>query len=363
MIDKPLIFRSSSGMAQSMLACFLVDIDKIEVREAPVPAPGPGEALVKVKACSVCGSDIKIYRYGNKRVKPPFIVGHEVSGQIVACGRDVVAFSEGDRVQIGADVPGYWNENVAGKTTFIDYATGHEFPGGFAEFMLLNEEMIKFGPVTRIPDSLPYDEAALAEPLACAINGLELARYSYGKSLCVIGLGPIGIMILELSRAYGATTVFAAQRSKTRLDLARPFRPDARFIATEEESLCDVVMEETNGLGVDLVITSAGSVKAHEDAIRIVGNRGYVNLFGGLRGEPKLTIDSNIIHYKECFVMGSHGSLPRHNKLAVDALANGIVHGGRYISKRFPLTHIQEAYDFHESRAGLKAVVMPELGH
>jgi L-iditol 2-dehydrogenase len=346
---------------KTMQACFLVDINTIELRETPIPEPGPREALIKVKACSVCGSDIKIYRYGNKRVQMPAIVGHEVAGQVVRVGSEVRHLSEGDRVQIGADVPGYWNENKPGKSTFIDYATGHEFAGGFAEYMLLNEKLLSYGPVSPIPDSLSYEEAALAEPLACAINGLELANYSFGKSICVIGLGPIGIMILELSRAYGSTTVFAAQRSRGRLEMAKPFRPDARFVATEDEDLVDVVMKETDGAGVDLVITSAGSVKAHEDAIRIVGHRGYVNLFGGLRGEPNLCIDSNIIHYKECFVMGSHGSLPRHNRMAVQALASGIVQGKRYISKRFPLSRIQDAYDFHESRAGLKAVVMPEL--
>jgi L-iditol 2-dehydrogenase len=350
-------------MQGSMNACFLVDVNRIEVRQTPIPSPGPGEALLKVKACTVCGSDIKIWRYGNKRVKMPSIIGHEVAGEVVEVGPGVEAVSVGDRVQIGADVPGYWNENVPGKTSFIDYATGHEFAGGFAEYMLLNEKLLQFGPVAHIPESLSYEEAALAEPLACAINGLELAQFSFGKSICVIGLGPIGCMILELTKAYGAGKVFAAQRSPARLEMAREFRPDARFVATAREDLVDVVMKETDGLGVDLVMTTAGSVKSHEDAINIVGHRGYVNLFGGLRGEPKLELDSNIIHYKECFVMGSHGSLPRHNKMAVQALATGLVSGSRYISRRFPLTKIQEAFDFHESRAGMKVAVMPELDH
>ncbi len=348
-------------MYSTMKACYLVDIGTLEVRDTAIPEPKAGEALLKVKACTVCGSDIKIWRYGNGRVKMPSIIGHEVAGEVAAVGPDVEAVRVGDRVQIGADVPGYWNENIPGKTLFIDYATGHEFAGGFADYMLLNEKLLRFGPVARIPDTLPYEEAALAEPLACALNGLELARFGYGKSICIIGLGPIGCMILELSKAYGATTVFAAQRSKTRLQMARQFRPDARFVATDDENLVDVVMQETHGLGVDLVITTAGSVKAHEDAINIVGHRGYVNLFGGLRGEPKLRLDSNIIHYKECFVMGSHGSLPRHNKQAIAALSSGIVRGARYISRRMPLARIQDAFDYHESRRGLKVAIMPEL--
>jgi L-iditol 2-dehydrogenase len=226
--------------------------------------------------------------------------------------------------------------------------------------MVLNETTLNFGPVTHIPDTMSYDEAAIAEPLACAINGLELALFSIGKSICIIGLGPIGCMMLELSKVYGASRVFAAQRSKKRLEMARPFLPEARFISTEEEDLVQTVMDETDGEGVDLVITTAGTVQAHADAIDMVRHRGYVNLFGGLKNQPKLELDSNLIHYKECFVMGSHGSLPRHHKIAVDSIAKGYVSAKKYISKTFPLDEVQQAFDYHESRQGLKVVVRPQ---
>lgn len=342
-----------------MKAAFLEDTKNIQVRETSIPTPGPGEALLQVWACSVCGSDLKIFHHGNERLNLPRIVGHEVAGKIVEVGQHVEAVSVGDRVSVGADVPGVWNTNVPGKTEFVDYATGHEFDGGFAEYMLLNEPMLKFGPVAHIPDTLSFEEAALAEPLACAIKGMELANFAPGKTMCVIGLGPIGCMMLELAGAFGATSVFAAQRSEARLGLARSIRSDVRYIATEYDDLVDTVLKETNGQGVDLVVTTSGSVKAHEDAIEIVGHRGYVNLFGGLRGEPKLCIDSNKIHYKECFVMGSHGSAPEHHKRAVQMLATGYVQGEKYISQRFTLDEIEEAYAFHESREGLKAVVFP----
>lgn len=342
-----------------MKAAFLEEIGKVSVRETATPKPGRAEALLKVWACTVCGSDIKIYRHGNRRLTLPRIVGHEIAGEVVEVGADVEAVRVGDRVAVGADVPGVWNTNVPGKTAFVDYATGHEFDGGFAEYMLLNEKMLKFGPVSHLPEALSYKEAALAEPLACAIKGLDLANFGPGKSICVLGLGPIGCMVLELAHAYGASAVFASQRSRRRLELARAIRPDVRFIAGEEEELVETIHRETDGLGVDLAITTAGSVKAHEDAVEIVGHRGYVNLFGGLRGEPNLCIDSNKIHYKECFVMGSHGSAPEHHKRAVQMLAGGYVRGERYISKRFALEEIEEAYAYHESRRGLKAVILP----
>jgi L-iditol 2-dehydrogenase len=153
--------------------------------------------------------------------------------------------------------------------------------------------------------------------------------------------------------------VFAAQRSRARLEMARQFLPGARFIATEEENLVDTVMKDTGGEGVDLAITTAGSVQAHEDAIQMVAHRGYVNLFGGLKNQPKLTFDSNLVHYKECYVMGSHGSLPRHHRLAVELISQGAVHAKKYVSAMFPLEKTAEAFAYHESRAGLKVIVAP----
>jgi L-iditol 2-dehydrogenase len=141
--------------------------------------------------------------------------------------------------------------------------------------------------------------------------------------------------------------------------MARQFLPGARFLATQEEDLVDTIMRETDGEGVDLAITTAGTVQAHEDAIRMVRHRGYVNLFGGLKNQPKLSIDSNLIHYKECYVMGSHGSLPRHHEAAVGLIARGAVRAGQYISQVFPLEGIRDALEYHESRKGLKVIVAP----
>lgn len=345
-----------------MKAALLERLEHIVVKDVPEPQCGEHEAILKVEACAVCGSDVRIYHYGNDRVKFPAIMGHEIAGRIVEAGTRVTRVKVGDRVALGADVPCgrcFWCQNGMGTNCDINYAIGYQFAGGFQDYMLLNETILNYGPVTAIPDSVSVEEAALAEPLACAINGLELAQFAPGKSICIIGLGPIGCMMLELSAVYGSSQVFAAQRSRKRLEMAKPFRPDARFISTADEDPVDVVMRATNGRGVDLAITTAGTVKAHEDAIRMVAHRGYVNLFGGLKNQPNLCIDSNIIHYRECFVMGSHGSLPRHHERAVNLIANGSVHAGQYCSRTFPLSDIQAALAYHESREGLKTIVKP----
>jgi L-iditol 2-dehydrogenase len=358
------MYTGSSKLVEEtyMKAALLESLGSVRVRDIPEPSCGPEEAILKVESCAVCGSDLRIYTYGNDRVKPPAVMGHEIAGIIEKVGSKVEGLKVGDRVALGADVPCgkcYWCANGMGTNCAINYAIGYQFAGGFQEKMLLNETILKYGPVTKIPDSLSYDEAAIAEPLACAINGLELAQMGIGKSICVIGLGPIGCMMLELSKAYGASKVFAVQRSRPRLAMARHFREDAQFICTEDGDAVKAVMDATGGEGVDLVITTAGTVKAHEDAIMMVRHRGYVNLFGGLKNQPKLSIDSNLIHYKECFIMGSHGSLPRHHKIAVDLIANGTVHAKQYISKVFPLAEIEAALAYHQSGAGLKTIVKP----
>jgi L-iditol 2-dehydrogenase len=345
-----------------MTAAVLETLNLLSVKTMPAPECGEEEAVLEVNACAVCGSDIRIFHYGNDRVKPPTVIGHEIAGRIVQVGRSVRRVKEGQRIALGADVPCgtcKWCTTDRGTNCSINYAIGYQFPGGFQQRMVLNATTLNYGPVTPIPDTLSYAEAAIAEPLACALNGLELARFGIGKSICIIGLGPIGCMMLELSKVFGASKVFAAQRSRARLEMARPFLPGARFIATESEDLVETVMMETEGEGVDLAITTSGSVQAHEEAIRMVAHRGYVNLFGGLKNQPKLTFDSNLIHYKECFVMGSHGSLPRHHRVAVDLIARGAVQAKKYISAVYPLEKTAEAFAYHESRAGLKVVVAP----
>lgn len=348
-----------------MKSAILKELNKLVLCDVREPVCGEEEVILEPQSVAICGSDVRIYRHGNQRVHPPTVIGHEVAGIVSETGKKVKNLQVGDRIVIGADVPdmdsgrGYTMRGM-GNLCPENYAIGYQLDGAFQQKMKLNEVTVKYGAIAKIPDSLSYDDACIAEPLACAIHGLELAQMGLGKSICVIGLGPIGCMVLELSRHFGAGKVFAAQRSRKRLEMARTFLPGAHFIATEEENLVEAVLRETDGEGVDLVITTAGTTKAQEDAIQIVRKRGYVNLFAGLKNQPPLVLDSNRIHYKECFVMGSHGSnLPDVEK-AVRLLAQGKISSKKYISKIFPLSDIEKAFQYHESRKGLKVIIKPQ---
>jgi L-iditol 2-dehydrogenase len=345
-----------------MKAAVLEALERLVVREVEDPQIDDDSALLKVESVAVCGSDIRIFHHGNPRVKPPTIIGHETAGVVVRAGKHVTRVKEGDRVAVGADVPCgkcSWCRNGLGNNCAINYAIGYQIPGALAQYMKLPKLVLEEGPVTPFADSLSFDFAALAEPLACAINGLELVRMSLGKSIAIIGMGPIGCMMIDLARIMGATKVIAAQRSRRRLEIAKTYGADV-YVATDDEDLVARCREETGGEGPDVVITSCGSVEVHEQAIQMVAHRGHVNLFGGLGGDVRpMSVLSNTIHYKECFVTGSHGCVPRHHELAVKLLEKGLVRVEPLITHRFTLDQIHQAFQTMESKQGMKVVVHP----
>lgn len=345
-----------------MKAAILEALEKMVVRDVPEPEIDDDSALLRVESAAVCGSDLRIFHHGNPRVKPPTIIGHESAGVVVKVGKNVTRVKEGDRVAVGADVPCgqcHWCRNGLGNNCHINYAMGYQFPGAFAQYMKLPRLVLEEGPVTVFGDELSFDVAALAEPLGCAINGLELVNMSLGKTVAIIGLGPIGCMLIDLARLMGATKVIAAQRSRRRMEIAKQYNADV-YIATEEEDLVERCLAETGGEGPDVVITSCGSVEVHEQAVRMVAHRGYVNLFGGLGKDVRpLSVLSNTIHYKECFVTGSHGCVPRHHQLAVRLLEKGLVRVEPLITHRFPLEQINQAFQTAESKQGMKVVLHP----
>jgi L-iditol 2-dehydrogenase len=345
-----------------MKAAVFEALDKMTVKEVPDPVCKPDGAVVRVKTVAVCGSDIRIFHHGNPRVKPPAVIGHEASGKVVEVGENVDWLKPGDRVAIGADVPCgkcRWCQSGLGNNCEINYAIGYQIPGVFAEFMELTPLVVGWGPVTKFSDNLSWEEAALAEPLACAINGLELCRLSAGQSVVIMGAGPIGCMMIDLARHMGATKVIVTQRSRPRLEFAKQFAADV-YISSGEEDVVARCREETEGEGPDVVVTTCGSVEAHEQAIEMVRHRGVVNLFGGLaKGTRNLSVPSNTIHYKECFVTGSHGCVPRHHRTSVEMIEKGYVRVKELVTHRFALDEIGEAFKTAESHEGMKVVVTP----
>ncbi len=345
-----------------MKAAMFLGLDDLQLKEVGKPAIEPETILLKIHACAICGSDLRILKSGNPRVKYPAIAGHEMAGEIVAVGEGVKDYHPGERIALGADVPcGTCRFCTSGRGNCCDenYAMGYQFAGGFAEYCRLEPMVVNYGPIVRIPNHLSYDEAALMEPLACVLNGFEMGQMEAGKSVLLIGAGPIGCLGIMTARALGASKVIIAEMNEKRLNAARQFGADV-YINPQEEELAAKVKEMTDGQGADLVFTMCPSVEAHEQAVELVAKRGYVNLFGGLPKEArKAQLSSNAIHYKECFVTGSHGSTPRHNQWAMDLIAAGKVNVNKLISHKFSLEQIHQGFRVMENLEGMKIVINP----
>ncbi len=347
-----------------MKAAVYTGLNQIAVQEVPEPVlSDPYGVILKVHTCSVCGSDLRIFHHGNPRVKPPQVIGHEIAGEVVAVGGDVQHLRVGDRMAVGADVPCgecHWCREGLGNNCQVNYAIGYQFHGGYAEYMPLNATTVRFGPVHKIPEGLSYEVAALAEPLACVINGLEMSQIRLGDTVVVIGAGPAGIMLMKLARSFGATSVIGVQRSRVRIPQALALSGADTIFCSQDGDPVQAVLELTAGEGADVVITANSSVETHLQSLKMARQRGRINYFGGLpAGSPPVEMATNLIHYRELLLTGSHGSVPRQHRIALELLARGVIDGKALITHRFVLGDIVTAFATAEGHSGLKVVVSP----
>lgn len=345
-----------------MKAAVLEELERLVVQDVPNPEMDDDSILVKVGACAICGSDIRMFHHGNNRLTPPAIMGHEASGEIVEVGKNVKGWDIGDRVSIGGDVPcGRCDEfNCATVNNCpINLAMGYQFPGSFAEYVRIPDLVWNGGPLAKVPDHISFEEAALAEPLACCINGLEMCTPKKGETLVVIGAGPLGILLTELGRAMGMGKTIIVNRSPGRLETAKEFGVDVA-ICSSQEDMTERILEETNGHGADVILTACPSPEAQAASLGFANHRARINLFGGLpKGHSIVPIDTNILHYKEIFLFGSHGAAPEHLQRAAKLISNGAIDMKRYISHRFPLDDAPNAFAAAEQKAGMRVVIEP----
>jgi L-iditol 2-dehydrogenase len=336
----------------------------LRLEEAPEPAPGPGDLVAQVRNCSVCGTDLKIVTHGHHRIAGPRILGHEIAGEVTRTGPEVTGWRPGDRIQVAAATGcGRCRDCAAGAMNMCpDLRTfGYDFDGGFARFLLVPAWVLAAGGVSRIPDHVSFAEASAAEPLACAVNAQDLAGVGSGDDVAVIGAGPAGCMHARLARARGAGRVFLADlRSTGRLAAAAALvAPDAALDAGAAD-LADQVLRLTAGRGADVVIVCAASGVAQEQALRMAARRGRVSLFAGLpKGCGAVSLDTNLIHYRQLCVVGATSATPAQNAAALDLIAAGRAAVADLITHRFGLADIHAALDVIKQGTAIKATIEP----
>ncbi|WP_328610193.1 zinc-dependent dehydrogenase [Amycolatopsis sp. NBC_00345] len=335
----------------------------IRIEEAPEPSPKAGELKIRVHNTSTCGTDLKIFRHGHHHIDPPRVIGHEIAGEVVEAGEGVTGWEEGARVQVIAAIPcGACAECRRGRMTVCPHqlSMGYHFDGGFAEYMIIPRNVLEVDGVNRIPGTLSYAEASVAEPFACVLNGQTLAGVGDGDVVVVIGAGPIGCLHARLARARGADTVYLVELTKSRLEMAADLvKPDAAICGSELDPV-EEVLRLTEGRGADVVITAAASGQAQEDGLKMAARGGRISFFGGLpKDNPIIACDSNLVHYRELTIVGANGSSPDHNKQALELIATGAVPVDDLITHRLPLDGVLDAIQIVSSGEAIKVTIEP----
>jgi L-iditol 2-dehydrogenase len=335
----------------------------VRVEDAPEPQAGPGEVKIRVRNCSTCGTDLKIYRYGHHRIEPPRVMGHEIAGEVSALGDGVEGWAVGDRVQVIAAIPcGTCAECRRGRMTVCpnQESMGYQYDGGFAEYMIVPAKVLAVDGLNRIPEGVGFAEASVAEPLACVLNGQELARVGPGDDVVIVGSGPIGCLHVRLARARGASRVFLVELNRERLERAAARVAPDEAVCAEDGDVVEQILKLTDGRGADVVITAAASGRAQEDALRYAARQGRISFFGGLpQDAPTITCDSNLVHYRELTIVGANGSSPAHNAEALELIASGAVPVADLITHRLPLDRILEAFDVVSRGEAIKVTIEP----
>lgn len=349
--------------SSTMKAALYSGPQDLKIIDVPTPEAGENEILIRVHSCATCGTDAKIFNHGHPRLKPPQIIGHEIAGEIVTVGSGVAGYSVGERVQVIAAIPcGTCWLCTSGRMTICgnQLSMGYQFPGGFAEYMVIPHEVIRVNGVNKIPANISYDEAAVTEPLACVLNAQRILDVKKGDTVLVMGAGPIGCLHVRVARALGADKVFLADINGSRLKKsADVVKPDASFDMSQVK-LEEAILEVTDGHGPSIVITAAPAAKAQEQAISMVAPGGKVSFFGGLpKDAPFIQCDANIVHYKEVTLYGANGSSPQQNLDALNLIASGKVQVADLITHKVSLDNVQSAIDAVLSGDAIKVVVNP----
>jgi L-iditol 2-dehydrogenase len=340
-------------------AAVLKQANDLSYESVPDPVLQPGDMLLKVKATTICGTDIRILR-GKKTagVRYPSILGHEFSGEVVDNGGHP-QFQVGQAVTVcpafACGACYYCKQNAENLCRNLT-AMGYEIDGAFAEFVRIPASGVLSGNVFSLPAELSFEKAALAEPLACVLNGQDQAGIKADDVVVVLGAGPIGILHVKLARLAGAKRIIVSQTSELRRKAA--FNAGADDVINPlDVDIVKKVRQMTDGAGADVAICAIGKPGLANDAIHMVRPRGHVNLFAGFSKDETANLDVNAIHYNELIVTGAFGLTRYQFKQALHMIASGQIEVDSILTHHFDLFDIAQALAAAEQGIAIKVVV------
>jgi L-iditol 2-dehydrogenase len=345
----------------------MTDVDAVAVRDTEEPKLDPAGAILQVEACGICGTDARTFFNGDPGAPAPWILGHEPVGVLSEVGPDAAlppGVNKGDRVFLGSIltcgecrscVDGF--QNLCERHLLYGY---DPFPGAYAEWASVPPIAMKN--LIALPPELSSDLATVADPFACALNGVEMLDVRLGDTVAILGSGPIGCWQAVMCRDRGASRVFLSDVKKDRLDLALGVVGnfvDDGWVAGADNGVGEV-MARTGGRGADRVSVAAPSKEAQQAALEMAAKRARVVYFAGLpKHDPVSPLDMNQLHYKELAILGAYGATHRQYRITMDYLDRRQEDLARVVTHRFQLERIAEAFETIRSGAGLKMVIVP----
>lgn len=349
-------------MAREMTAAVLYGKEDLRVERVAVREPGPGEILVRVEAALTCGTDLKVFRrgYHARMLKPPMPFGHELAGTVAAVGAGVKQFTVGDRVVPLNSAPCdacYFcrrgQQNLCDDLLFNN--------GAYAEFLLVPARIVEKNTLP-LPEEMRFEHAALTEPLACVVRGLEESGAGAGDSMVVIGAGPIGLMFLHAAALAGVDVIAVVKRadqvaSAQKLGARQVLRVDPA--AGREEIVAAVRALTPYGRGADVVIEAVATPTTWEWAVDMVRKGGVVNFFGGPPSGTVVALDTNRLHYGDITLKASFHHTPATCRTAFALLADGRFMVEEFITGAAALGDVPRVFERMLSRpaAGAKAEI------
>jgi len=342
-----------------MKAALLYGVKDLKIEKIDKPRVGYGEILVKVKAATTCGTDLKIFQRGYVEgvIKLPTVFGHEWAGDIVEVGEGVTWLKEGMRVRAGNSAP-CLKCKMCQKGNYNLCEDMMWLWGAYAEYIKVPARMVMLN-TQEIPSHVTYEEAAITEPLACVLHGIEKAQVGLGDTVAIIGAGPIGLLHLITTRKMGAGKIIITDTVDERLQIAKELGADETINAKREDSV-EKTRKLTDGYGADLVIEAIGLPVTWEQAQKMVRKGGTVLEFGGCPPGTEIRVSTELLHYGEVTLLGTFHTTPAHFKKALNLIASGTLNVKPLVTRKMGLEKIEKAFEIlTTSKNDLKIAILP----
>ena len=337
----------------------LYGVRDLRLENVEVPEVAAGEVLAKVRVATTCGTDLKIFQRGyvEKVIELPTIFGHEWAGEVDEVGEGLKWPKKGMRIRAGNSAPCLrCTMCQKGKYNLCEDMVW--LWGAYAEYIKIPARMVMVN-MQEIPQHVSYEEAAIAEPLACVLHGVEEAGVKFGDTVAIIGAGPIGLLHLVTVRRMGVEKAIIIDLVDERLNFAARLGADETINAGKMD-VANTVRQLTCGYGVDVVIEAIGLPATWEQALKLVRKGGTVLEFGGCPPGTEIKVNAEMLHYGELTVLGTFHATPLHFRKALNLIASRMIDVRPLITRKMMLEDIKEAFEIlSTAKTEMKIAINP----